>query len=410
MVKGWRATIYSEDGTFEGINKEIKDPKTGNKIIDGWNWLTPPSVKPDEWGDLWAKFKVIADKKIHDVQPFSPSHARNGYGSTVHTSLPLMGYGWKTPDESVTNYLSSDWEGDSWNKSEQDYFLWIANRAFGEGGLRTIYWDIFFNGLFTSLQNGLGYELPDGRIQPGYNGLNLRQFMMRMYSLMESHKLTPGSQVSHATNDYCLVASPWMDAILDGEYHSVTDDSGMDWVDGYPIDRMRSMSVSGQFGSQISWMNLMEFKDPVKAAHANRGFIEYPRLYDTWSGPNGLRPPQTVLDWGLNDPKIKYHPFWRNPDVVPADKDILVSMWQLPDRILLVVFNYNRTAVKDAEIKLDFDKLQLRPKLPWQEFIGVRDLAKAVNEPVSTLDYYNQTLRVPALQPHTGRIVGVRLY
>ncbi len=410
LVKGWRASIWSADGTFEGPNKEVKDA-AGKKIVDGWCWLTPPSVKPEEWSAMWAKFKEIADKRIHELQPFDPSGSRNGYGSTVHTSLPLMGYGWKSPDEKVTGYFAADWEGDSWSKTEQDYFLWIADRAFREGGLREIYWDIFFPGRFSTLQNGLAYELPDGRIQPGFNGMNIRSFMMRMYAVMDRNGLTPGSQVSHATNDYCLVAAPWMDAILDGEYHSVSDDSGMDWVDGYPIERMRSMSTSANFGSVISWMNLMAFKDPEKARMANRGFIEYPRLYDTWCGGGGYtKIPQPVLDWGINDEHNIYHPFWRNPFVVCDDKDILVSMWQLPDRVTMMVFNYNRKEAKDAVLRVDLDKLGLVPQLQWQEFVGIRDLAKDEKEPDSKLDFHGRTVTVPALKPHTGRVIGVRRY
>ncbi|MCM8768729.1 MAG: DUF6067 family protein, partial [Candidatus Omnitrophica bacterium] len=139
LVKGWRASIWSADGTFEGPHKEVRDPKTKEKIVNGWNWLTPPSRNPAEWGEMWASYKKIADERIRKLQPFDPSGARNG--AMVHTSLPLHGYGWKSPDELVTNYFAPDWEGDSWNKTEQDYFLWIAHRAFGEGGLRTIYWD-----------------------------------------------------------------------------------------------------------------------------------------------------------------------------------------------------------------------------------------------------------------------------
>jgi hypothetical protein len=50
------------------------------------------------------------------------------------------------------------------------------------------------------------------------------------------------------------------------------------------------------------------------------------------------------------------------------------------------------------------------PKLQWQEFIGVRDLVKGEKEPKSTLDFYTRTLKVPGLAPHTGRVIGVRLY
>jgi len=411
LVKGWRVSIWSADGTFEGPNKEVRDPRTKEKIVDGWNWLTPPSRNPADWGKMWAAYKKIADERIRKMQPYDPSGARNGYGSTVHTSIPLHGYGWKSPDETVTSYFAADWEGDSWNKTEQDYFLWIAHRAFGEGGLRTIYWDIFFVKDFTAIQTGLPYQLPDGRIQPGFNGFNLRRFMMRMYSLMESHGLVPGSQVSHATNCYPLVACPWMDAILDGEYHAITDDSGMDWVDGYPVERMRAMSVPQNFGTVISWMNLISIKDPVTKAKAVRGFIDYPRLYDTWSGGGGYqRVPETALDWGLNEEKTVYVPFWRNNYVSCEDKDILVSLWKLPDRVALLVFNYNREKTKDATIRIDLKKLNLIPRLPWQEFIGIRDLVKDTKEPPAKLDFYAQTVTVPALSPHTGRLIGIRLY
>ncbi len=328
----------------------------------------------------------------------------------VHTSLPLMGYDNKSPDDRVTGYFASEWEGDAWNKSEQDYYLYLADRAFREGGLRAIYWDIFFVAGFKTLQNGVAYEFPDGRIQPGFNGWNLRRWMMRLYGEMEKNGLTPFCQMSHATNCYCLVASPWMDAILDGEYHSIGDESGMDWVDGYPIERMRAMSCSDNWGTQISWMNLMNFNDPVKKAHAERGFVDWPRMFDTWTTWYGGRMPESVLDFGLNEEQVKYYPFWRNPYVTTADKDILVSLWQLPDRVIMQVFNYNRRDRKDAVLKIDLDKLNLVPKLPWQEFVGIRDLAKGDKEPPSRLDFYQRTITLPALEPHTGRTIGVRLY
>lgn len=407
LVKGWRAVSNSEDGTFSGPHKKRMDPKTG-KEVDGWNWINPPAADPAEWSALWAEYKKQADARVHQLQPTDPLAAHRWM--YVHTSLPLMGYGWKTSDERVTSYFAPEWESDSWNKTEQDYFLWLTDRAFREGGLRAIYWDIFFIMRFSSLQNGLAYLLPDGRVQPGFNGWNLRRLMMRMYELMDSRGLTPFCQMSHATNCYCLPACGWMDAILDGEYHSIGDDSGMDWVDGYPIDRMRAMSCSDTWGVQISWMNLISIKDPVKKAHALRGFADWPRMFDTWTTWFGGRMPEACLDFGLNDERVEFIPFWRNPYVTSDDPDILVSMWRLPDRVILSVFNYNGKARKDAVVKIDLDKLELVPRLPWQEFVGVRDLAKGEKEPKTTLDFYGRTLKIPALDPHTGRVVGVRLY
>ena len=121
---------------------------------------------------------------------------------------------------------------------------------------------------------------------------------------------------------------------------------------------------------------------------------------------------QISADWkNLNDVEIVYHPYWRNPFVTCADKDVLVSLWQLPDRVMLGVYNYNGKQAKDATLKVDLDKLNLVPQLPWQEFVGVRDLWKAdAKDPGGELDFHGRTLSVNALRPHTLRLIGIRRY
>jgi hypothetical protein len=356
---------------------------------------------------MWAEHKVKADKRVHDMQHFDPLEAhRKDY---VHTSLPLMGYGWKSPDTSVTDYFAPDWLGDSWNKTEQDYFLYLFDRAHREGGLRAVYWDILFAADMPHVQNGVAYVLPDGRIQPGYNGRNLRQFMLRQSSLMNDHDLMPGGLMGHSTNCYLTIAMPWVDAVLDGEFHELNDASTMDWVDGYPVERMRAMSVSENWGTQISWMSLVKLSPGPKRERVLRGMAEWPRMFDTW-GSWFYKMPEPVLDFGMNDERIVYYPFWRNPYVTTNDKDVLISLWRLPDRVILMAFNYNRQDQKNAELTIDLEKLDLIPKLQWQEFIGVRDLVKDEKEPKSTLDFHNRKLSVPALAPHTGRVIGIRRY
>jgi len=415
LVKNWRVSIKSENGTFSGGPdwggglgyKARKDPKTG-QVFDGWNLLTPPSPKPEEWSGIWAEYKKRADARERQHLPFSPTQARRWRYS--HTSLPLMGYGWKSPDRRVTDYFTADWAGDAWTKTEREYFLYVADRAFREGGLRTIYSDIFFIAAFKNIQNGLAYQLPDGRIQPGFNAMNIRRFMMRMYALMHDHGLTPGSQVSHATNCYCLPACGWMDAILDGEYALTRDDSPLDWVDQYPIERMRSMSCPQNFGTVISWMNLIKVTDKERLRRIIVGGAHYLRLYDTWYGPSwwpGM--PESILDWGLCDQRCQYVPFWRNQQVTCEDKEVLVSVWTLPDRVLIGVFNHNNKQAKNVTLNVDLRALGLTPKLKWQEFVGVRLLDPA-DAPKPKLDFYAGKLTVQDLAPHTGRFIGIRLY
>ena len=43
-----------------------------------------------------------------------------------------------------------------WDSGDLDRMLWLADRSFGEGGLRTIYWDIFYVTSFNAPQAGYG--------------------------------------------------------------------------------------------------------------------------------------------------------------------------------------------------------------------------------------------------------------
>jgi len=213
---------------------------------------------------------------------------------------------------------------------------------------------------------------------------------------MYDHDLVPGSQVAHATNDYLLVASPWVDAILDGEYHKLTDESTMDWVDGYPVDRMRALSCPHNWGFAISWMDHIHIKDKEKQDRVRRGLIDYVSMYDSWKGPShGAGPP---LD--INDERTEYIPFWRNPYVSGKDGDILVSMWRLPDRVLLCIFNADRAKTKSPTLVVDLDKLGLVPQLKWQEFVRVTGDA--------TLDFHKRELTVKGLPPHSGKQIWIR--
>jgi hypothetical protein len=404
LPKGWRMAIHSEDGTFGGPHKNRKDPKTG-AAIDGWHWLHPPSYDPGEWSGLWAEYKKIADEAVRRHQPFNPAQARNHTGSPyVHTSLPLTGYGAHSADGTVTGYFEPEWGSGNFTPTMRDYVLWLADRSFREGGLRTIYWDIFYVTSFNTLQSGYGYELPDGRIQPTFHGFNLRKFMMRLYALMGDHRLTPGSQVAHATNAYPLLAFPWIDAVLDGEWAEIYDSTTRDWVDYYPVDRMRVMSIAQNFGVQVSWMSLFRVSDRKRYDSLFRQFMDYQRLHDTWTGQDGRYPPRAVLDWGVNDPRLQFVPYWRNTAVTSADKELLVSLWRLPDRVLMVVFNNNGKQSKDAALRIDLSALGLGAG----ERVA-RELGEC-GDPEVQFDAAGQTLRIPGLQPHTARYVGVRVH
>jgi hypothetical protein len=132
-------------------------------------------------------------------------------------------------------------------------------------------------------------------------------------------------------------------------------------------------------------------------------------MFDTWKGW-GHSVPSAALDWGVAERETEYIPFWRNPHVKTADDDILVSAWRQPDWIMLMVFNYNRDQRKHANLTVDLKALDLIPERKWEEFVRLRDLDKPADEPDSVFDANAGTVRLPALEPHTGRLIGIRRY
>jgi hypothetical protein len=431
LPKGWRSTMAALDGSFRGTQPTVNQPlkykirlKKNGEIVSGWDWLSPPSHNPKEWPSILAVYKKRAYERWHPLQPFNPAGA--SHGDYVGTSLPLESYSWgsMSGETKVVNYFAPAWNSnssDTYDTSEIDYALYLINMDISRGGLRSLYWDIDFPTLGSSIQTGIGYKLPDGRIQPGYNGFNTRMFLMRCYSLLSSYGLEPGGQVVHTTNDYQFIDWPWIDAALDGEWAWITDNQGLDWVDVYPVARMRAMSNPHNFGVPFSWLYEAKLKRQPEAALSHRGATDYLRLFDTWRWHvwNSSIPLKALL-WGIDKQQTQYIPFWSNSYVACKNKDILISMWRLPHKVMLEIFNDNKeNTYNNIEIKIDLQKLGLIQKLPHQEFIrvynmngyknlGIPHLAQRLyRNPPPVLHYYKRILTIPRLLPHTGMLLGI---
>ncbi len=117
-----------------------------------------------------------------------------------------------------------------------------------------------------------------------------------------------------------------------------------------------------------------------------------------------------IGEQGFVRKETKHFPPGQAPDVACEDAALQVGMWQLPDRVLLLVHNPDEKASKDAVLTLDIDALNLTPRLPWQEFLGVRDIQKDEKALAAILDYYAGKLILKAIPPKDGRIVAIRRY
>jgi len=455
FTKGWRAVNATDDGTFSVPHRSVRlDSKTGQKVNAGgaqMNWIHPESRYPEEWDALWAKQKTTGDMGYGSAdswrtrQWYDPYAARNGIG-WHHMSFTLHNYGPKTIEDNLLQYFapSARWD-DELDDTFINYAMYLFDGAFGKGGVVQTYWDITFPNQDTNPVGGMAYPLPDGRIQPGYIGWNARRFYQRLQALMATHKLVPDGNGGHSTQAYLTVAMPWMDAVLDGELGFDLDVSGRDWIDNYPVARMRSMSSPHNWGVPICWMGHLLSVDPKKAELARIARTEYIWLHDSWKNPycgdGRVVMPDTLLDFGLNGDATAYHPYWRNPYVTSANKNLLVSLWRLADRddtgmraeptagpverVLIGVFNYERAKEQEVTLTIDLQALGLR--VPGTEVVarelygpetGVASYYRgdSGNHAVPSLfamecrlDAVSGTLSLPALPPHRGRYIGLRL-
>gem|GEM_PF-797645 len=455
FTKGWRAVNATDDGTFFQPHRSVrKDSKTGKPVNAGgqqMNWIHPESRYPEEWDAMWAEQKTSdalgfagADRCVRERRWYDPYAARSGV-SWQHMSFTLFGWGPKSIEEHLYRYFSpgGDWD-DEYDESFINYALYLFDGAFGKGGVVQTYFDITFPTLNENPVSGLCYLLDDGRIQPGYVGWNARRFYQRLQALMAEHRLVPNGHGGHSTQAYLLIAMPWMDAVLDGELNFNVDVSDRDWIDYYPIERMRSMSSPHNWGVPICWMGHLDSADKKKTEFAQIKRQEYLWMHDSWKNPYGGGGPRTVmpdtiLDFGLNGDATAYHPYWRNPYATAADSDLLVSLWRIADRddadmrmnpapdkvdrVLVGVFNYNRTMTKAVSLRVDLKALGLTGEgvtVSARELYGPESgenayfPARGGNANVEGVfgmecrfDPVSGALILPPLPPHRGRFVGI---
>ncbi len=421
LLQGWRNWAATEDGTFFQPFRGVRmDSKTGKKVKEGSgqkNWIHPESRYPEEWSALWAEQRTnsalgyeSAEGRVKRLVPFEPYAARNGifWG---HMSFTLHGYGEKSLELDLYKYFKDEWYAGSetWNESFIDYCIYLFDRAFREGGVCSTYWDITFPILHNNLLGGLAYELPDGRIQKGYNGFNIRRFFQRLHAAAYDNGLLPGCNGAHSTHAYVTVAMPWLDAVLDGERNWNVDISDNDWVDYYPKERMRAMSVPHSWGLGICWMGNIDTTNRAKRVLVKTQQGEYVWLHDSWINPyvepGPTRMPANALRWGMNAVNVEYIPYWRNDVVNSGDDKILVSVWNIPseERIMFEVFNYGYKEKKDIKLKLDLKKLGLSGKKLFASDIYN---AGCSNEPI-VFNEKGGIVTINQLPHHRGRLVGV---
>jgi hypothetical protein len=128
--------------------------------------------------------------------------------------------------------------------------------------------------------------------------------------------------------------------------------------------------------------------------------------------------PEAVVDFGMVRKETRLFAAGQPvPGITCDDPSIEIGVWQLPDRLMIHMYNPDEKQGRKVPLKVDLTALGLMPELPWQQYIGTRVLFPEEKEKlwVHQKNEQDHTIlicnpQVMLLPPKTGRLVAVRRY
>ncbi len=376
LAKGWRLNQVSACNGFSGGKWKV-NWDTGR---DYFSILSPPFEDHKRWPEYYKYCKEVSDGMVAKSE-------YTGIADRLRTftcnQIALRGYMDKTVEPGLYDYFKADWVPgeESLNKSYTDYMTWLMDKQVKEGGVRHFYFDISMVKVFPSLTAGLGYQLEDGRVQPGGMCGTLREWYKRVWSMMQENNLYPGGVSGHSTNAISLKALPFADSIVDSEFPMV------DPITVYPANRMIAFSCPHNFGTHITHLGYMNNNWSVmhdSGACAGGGIFYHPEF----------------RHFGISRDDIDFVPYWRNERVVKNIGDgLIASIWTRPGAAIIAVMNYGldpagQEKARPCQLMLDMHELGV----PNGGVARVSDLYKKQHVADSHLNTYNWYQGLPDKQ------------
>jgi len=355
LTPGWRLNQVSAANGFSGGKYKV-NWDTGE---DYFSVLSPPFPDPARWEEYYAHCKAEADARskagLYGIRPRLRPYLTN--------QIAVRGYMDKTLEPGVYGYFRAEWVADGGETlcdTYTDYMIWLMDRQVREGGCTHFYFDISMVRAMKGLAAGMGYRLPDGRIQPTGADDLMRRWYMRVQAMLQENDLWPGGVSGHATNSIVLKALPFADSILDSEFPM--DDP----IDTYPSGRMIALSCPHNFGVKIDHLGFM---NPVWAA-----------MHDSGTGDSGgVFYDEPFLHFGIGADDVEFVPYWRNHHVVRRiGEGLIVSIWKRPGRAILGILNHGpdprgHEKPRPCELTLDLGALGV-PRGAAGEQVRAQDL------------------------------------
>ncbi len=217
----------------------------------------------------------------------------------------------------------------------------------------------------TTENSPVTYRLADGHIQPGYQFRGWRERGKRMRQISWDNGVDPHI-TAHSTHTFYIPFHSCFDLILDGEDFYSTPNDQTDFIDHWPLDRMRFMH-NGKWGLITTWLgwcgnSLKTDKWPAWTYRQTRAYTASLALHDImWNFDE-----KTLQAFGLHEPDTVFIPYWADGGLAKhAHPGLRVSAWKRAGKCLVLLVNVGKDRL-EADVALD-------PKI-----MGVADSAAGV--------------------------------
>lgn len=276
-----------------------------------------------------------------------------------------------------------------------DFRLHHYRRWVREAGFKGLYIDENYLSYDRNPLTGGAHILPDGRTQPGYSYLGLREYFKRMMVMFHQEGVARPNLWMHITGGAAYHA--WFgDILMEGENVEPTDEE-WDYLEVLPPGRMIAIGSPLCNGSTTIMMcQAQRHPTPFAAKHVHQ-FVGWVMAHDIL--PEGVRWYGPIAQAArLHADAVSFHGYWRpGAPAKTADPGCLVSTHRTADRALLWVVNTTRA---DREVAVAVD---------WQTLGLDRRKTVALNAETGTaLPLAGDSLRLPVAQRDFAAVLLVR--
>ena len=226
--------------------------------------------------------------------------------------------------------------------------------------VRGAYMDDCWGSPLTKPGGPVTYDLPDGHTQPGFQFRGYRERFKRMRQICHDHGIWP-HLTSHTTHTLLIPYHSFFDLILDGEDKYSSPPAQHDFIDHWPLDRMRFMH-NAKWGLVTTWLgwhgnSLRKEKWPSWTFRQSRAYVAHMAQHDILWGFD----PAVVERFGLKEPGTEFIPYWQSDGPVKvSDGNVKPTVWKRAGKCLLLLANVGEKRA-EVDVRLHLERLGLSP-------------------------------------------------